>query len=265
MMVTIEEVRDGVRRLGLTERALCVHSSLRSFGRLAGGAPTVLDGLLGEGCTVMVPTFSYLHGTSPPPGVWYERNAYQASNEDGAPYDPEANECSGMGQLPHTVLASPGRVRGDHPRGSFAAIGVLATAMISGQTPVAVYAPLEALAARDGSVLLMGVGLDRMTLMHLAEAQAGRELFRRWVLDATGSVVESLMGGCSAGFVNLDPVLAKVERRIDVGPSIWRAFPAREALDLATNAIHNEPSITHCAKVCERCDAAVAGGPIVTE
>lgn len=262
--VSVEHIREGIRRLDLAGRAICVHSSLRSFGGLLGGPSSVLDALLAEQCTVLVPAFSYEHEALPPPGVEYERNAYQAPDKDGIPFDPDANECSeGMGVLPRTVLAIPGRVRGNHPWSSFAAIGPTARQLISGQTPVEVYAPLEELAAVGGSVLLMGVGLDRMTLIHLAEARTGRQLFRRWVLDPAGEVVESLIGGHAGGFVNLDPILREIERRTEVGASMWRAFSAREALELATEAIRRTPSITHCEEECARCDASIAGGPIV--
>ena len=52
--VTIETVRAAARELGLSSRPLCVHASLRSFGRVKGGAATIVDGLLAEGCTVLV-------------------------------------------------------------------------------------------------------------------------------------------------------------------------------------------------------------------
>ncbi len=51
-----------------------------------------------------------------------------------------------------------------------------------------------------------------------------------------------------------------------VGRSVWRVFEAREALRLAAAAIRADPRITHCgAAVCERCDDAVAGGPVLKE
>ena len=56
--MTTETIRAAVRELGLAGLPLEVHSSLSSFGRVDGGAATVVDALLAEGCTVVVPTFT---------------------------------------------------------------------------------------------------------------------------------------------------------------------------------------------------------------
>lgn len=127
-----------------------------------------------------------------------------------------------------------------------------------------VCAPLKALARAGDYVLLMGVGLERMTLLHLAEKEAGRELFRRWANDERGrpSVVE--VGGCSEGFGRLEPFLNPVTRTAIVGQSTCRLLPAAEAVALAASAIRADPRITHCGVAdCECCNDAVAGGPVV--
>ena len=73
-MVTAQDIRESVRDLGLSGRPLCVHPSLRSFGWGEGGASAVVEGLLSEGCTVMVPMFSYTFAVPPPPGRRLARN-----------------------------------------------------------------------------------------------------------------------------------------------------------------------------------------------
>src|SRR6185437_3576094 len=146
---------------------------------------------------------------------------------------------------------------------SFAAIGPLATKLVEGQAPRDVYAPLRALVDLGGWILLMGVGLNRMTLLHFAEMRAGRKLFLRWAYgpDSRQMGVES--GGCSEGFPRLGPVLAPLAKKTLVGASHWRAFPAEATLQAATAAIQSSPEITHCADpMCGRCAAAIAGGPV---
>jgi len=75
--VTTETIRAAVRELGLAGLPLEVHAALSSFGRVEGGAATVVDALLAEGCTVVVPTFtrspSYL--IDPPETMRPERKA----------------------------------------------------------------------------------------------------------------------------------------------------------------------------------------------
>ena len=71
--------------------------------------------------------------------------------------------------------------------------------VIGGQSPQDVYAPLRAAAANGGCVALLGVGLTAMTLIHLAEQVAGRELFVRWALLADGRRIPARVGSCSRG------------------------------------------------------------------
>jgi aminoglycoside 3-N-acetyltransferase len=152
-----------------------------------------------------------------------------------------------MGAIPIAVLRRPERVRGNHPIDSFSAVGPLAKEIIATQTPLDVYGPLRAIGELGGSVLLMGVGLDRMTLLHTAEQESGRELFHRCALDADGQPVECLIGGCSEGFSRFEAHIGHLARETTVGASRWRAFPVDATLAAAAEAIRTKPDITHCA------------------
>ncbi|HLM58919.1 MAG TPA: AAC(3) family N-acetyltransferase [Pyrinomonadaceae bacterium] len=271
MDVTEQDLRRAVRALDLSGRAVCVHSSLRSFGRVEGGASGVVRAFLEEGCTMLAPTFSSAFAVEPPPRLRFERNGWDYVRGSGpCPgagriYAPETAEIDrDMGAIPAALLARPGRVRGRHPLDSFTAAGPLAEELILTQSPSEPYAPLAALGRAGGFVLLMGVGLERMTLLHLAEKEAGRALFRRWANDARGEPEVVEVGGCSEGFGKLEPHLRAVTRQTTVGQSAWRLLPAGDALSLAAAAVRAEPRITHCGRAeCERCDDAVAGGPIL--
>jgi aminoglycoside N3'-acetyltransferase len=272
-LVTLEAIREGVRALDLAGRPLCVHASLCSFGWVAGGADTVIDGLLAEGCTVMVATHSSAYAVAPPPGMRPERNgiAYDPYTKPtpgtGRIYTPESDEMDRewMGAIPSALLDRPERVRGDHPLDSFSAVGPLAGSLIAGQTALDIFAPLEALAQAGGWVVLMGVGLDRMTLLHLAEYRAGRNPFIRWANGRDGRPRPVAMGGCSDGFEALAPALSPPLRTRRVGKSLWRAYPAAETILAAARAIWRQPRITHCwGPTCQRCDDAVLGGPILS-
>lgn len=194
MNVTIGEIRDAVWAVNAAGRPVCVHASLRSFGHVSGGAPAVVEGLLMAGCTVLVPTFSYGFAVAPLAHQRPARNGcdYARLRASGfgsehvfttASRDIDRDE---MGAIPASVLDGPTRVRGNHPLDSFSAIGPRARELVAGQAPLDVYAPLRSLAAADGLVILMGVGLNRMTLLHLAEQMAGRTLFRRWANGPDG-------------------------------------------------------------------------------
>ncbi len=272
--VTAADIRARIRQLGLGSKPLCVHSSLRSFGWVEGGAATVVRALLDEGCTVLVPTFASAFEAPPPPGSRRGRNGtryepewlggFAAKLDEPPLFSTESKEIdSDMGAIPAAILATPGRLRGDHPIESFAAVGPKAHDLIDAQSPADVYAPFDALIRLNGQVLCMGVGLNRITLLHLAEQRAGRRLFIRWAFGGAGEVIEVESGGCSEGFVNVEPVLAPLRREARVGQSLWAAYPAAGLVQAAAEAIRRDPAITHCGRNdCLRCDDAVAGGPV---
>lgn len=269
--VTQGTIRAGIRRLGLSNLPVCVHSSLRSFGWVEDGPKTVVDAFLAEGCTFMVPSFTSGFEVSPPLGRRYPRNACDYALEiwpgDGRRdyYSTDVTFVDAdLGVIPAVVVAAPLRHRGEHPSDSFSALGPLAADLIREQRPMHVYAPLEELARRDGWVVLMGVDLTRMTLLHLAEQRAGRTLFRRWARTSQGGIIEMELGSCSSGFDRLRPALEAIECTTVVGESLWRAYPAAATLDLAAEEIRANPDITHCPdRDCIRCRDAIQGGPLV--
>ena len=270
-MVTKLEIQNAVRALRLTGHALCVHASLRSFGWVEGGGQTVVDALLTEGCAVLTPTFTE-YGVPPPPDQRPARNGWDYDNftksSEGIDkiYTPTTNEIDPeeMSAISAAVVQMPGRVRGNHPLCSFTAVGPLARQLIADQAPLNVNAPLTALAALDGYVVLMGVAVDKMTLLHLAEQHAGRNLFRRWANGPDGQTMEVETGGCSDGFGKLEPFLTSVMQKATVGQSLWRVFPAKTTLEIAAEVIRHDPMITHCGQPDCRCDDAVLGGPLLT-
>jgi aminoglycoside N3'-acetyltransferase len=271
-MVTLHNIREAAQALGISNRALCIHASLRSFGKVEGGASAVVEGLLAEGCTVMVPTFSWTFAV-PPSGARPTQNgwnydAYAGPTAGiGRVYRPDTVEIDreDMGAIAAAVVARPERTRGNHPLCSFAVVGPLAHALIAGQRPLNVWGPFNALAEADGLVVLMGVALDKMTLLHAAEQMAGRNPFRRWANGPDGQPMQVEVGGCSHGFGSFGPVLSSLESTARVGASAWRVFPAKDALHAAASAIRDNPQLTHCGDPeCGRCRDAVLGGPVLT-
>lgn len=263
-------IAKSLRDLGLAGSAVCLHASLRSFGRLAGGPKTVVDAFLGADCTLMVPTFSWRFAVQPPPDELLPRNAWispKYATECKTAYSSDTEEVDrDMGAISATVAAWPGRIRGEHPLCSFAAIGPLAQALLEKQTPEEVWAPLETLAMMSGTVVLAGVGFEALTLLHLAERNAGRTSFRRWACVADGRMTRVEVGGCSSGFSNFAESLASITRRTHVAESQWLVLPAARTLNRAVAAIRVDPGVTRCADPdCERCRDAIAGGPILRE
>jgi aminoglycoside 3-N-acetyltransferase len=231
----------------------------------------VVDAFLSEKCTLLVPAFtSPIYLVAPPIGMRPAQNAWdyerplETYGEDRI-YSPLTNEINAwMGKISRAVLERAGRVRGEHPLNSFAAIGPQASELLEHQAPLNVYAPLQALAEAAGYVLLVGVGLTSMTLLHAAELHAGRRLFIRWANGPDGQPIRVQTGSCSNGFEAFEPIFARLVRETHVGLSRWRAYPGHETLMVAAGAIRDEPEITRCDDPeCERCRDMVAGGPLL--
>ncbi|MGI8968287.1 MAG: AAC(3) family N-acetyltransferase [Chloroflexota bacterium] len=267
--VTPQQLRQAIRALELHGAPVCLHSSLRSFGQVEGGARSIVDAFLLEGCTVLVPSFTYEYGTSPPEGVRPERNGTDYSDGWSAPRDAKLfkvaeNDLSlrPMGAIPQAVLQHPDRIRGHHSLNSFAAIGPLSRSLVAGQQLMDVYSPLRALVEMDGFVALLGVGLTSMTILHLAEQAAGRNLFIRWAIDECRNPIPMQIGTCSDGFGRFEQAVEPLERALLVGSSRWRVFPAADLVQAASQAIREKPDITACNDSnCMRCAHAIQGGP----
>jgi aminoglycoside 3-N-acetyltransferase len=277
MAVDASDITGAIRGLGLGGMAVCLHASLRSFGRVDGGAAAVVDGILAAGCTLLVPSFTSRFAVAPPPGAWLDRNGWptapypRVAPDEAWPavrrFAPASTEIDReMGAVAAAVVRRPGRARGAHPLCSFAAVGPQARELVRAQTPLDVFGPLDALARAGGSVVLAGVGLEALTLLHLAEQRAGRTLFRRWAIGASGTPTAVAVGGCSRGFGRLEAELVAHGRTRRVGASRWVAYNAADAIDAAAALIRREPEVTHCGdEACERCRDAVLGGPILSD
>ena len=237
-----------------------------------------MDGLLSTGATVMVAAMAGQAFAVPaPPDDRPARNGIDYGDKDrqaaAAPwpgssdiYDPTRGEVDDwLGATSAYVASRPDRIRA--PRsGTFCAVGPLARVLIASETADDVFGPLRSLADVGGWILLAGVGLTSMTLLHVAEVDAGRRPFVRWMRGPDGSSMRVGVGGCSAGFERLAPALASVERRVVIGTSTWRAYPVEPVLTLAAQAIRADPGITACDDPsCQECPDAIAGGPIDAE
>jgi aminoglycoside 3-N-acetyltransferase len=275
MTIMADDLTAAVEELAPADRPLMVHVSLRSFGApIAGGADTLLDALLTRGRTVLVPAFTEPQFGLPAPaalrparnGIDYAKFPAEPLLPEGTAYTPGCELINaGLGVFPATLIKRGGAVRGDHPLNSFAAFGPQAEELIAAQSPADVYGPIRELAARGGRIILIGVGLNRMTAIHLAEQQSGRRLFLRWAKATDGRVSMFEVGSCSEGFPRLESVLRQYARPAVIGNSLWRAFPARQVLDSASTAMREDEGITRCGDSdCLLCRDSIAGGPVKT-
>ena len=177
---TIQSLRADLLNLGLPPGAtVLVHSSMKSLGWVSGGPVAIILALemaLGHEGTLAMPTHSSdlsdpAYWRNPPvPAAWWPviRDTMPA-------FDPDLTPTRGMGKIPETFRRGRGVVRSHHPNVSFAAKGPLAeriTAAHALDYPLGERSPLARLYDLDGWVLLLGVGHQNNTSLHLAEHRA---------------------------------------------------------------------------------------------
>jgi aminoglycoside 3-N-acetyltransferase len=156
-----------------------VHLAMSQLGWVAGGAEAVILALLaaaGAGGTIMMAAHS-THNTDP--SDWQHPpvpEAWWPVIRDHTPaYNPLTTPTRGLGAVPELFRTWPGAIRSAHPAFSFAAVGPQARYLLA-EHPLEADAgdrsPLGKLYALDGHVLLLGVGHENNTSLHLAEHRA---------------------------------------------------------------------------------------------
>jgi len=248
--VNKEDVKKGLRQLGLRGGDIVgVHSSLSSFGYVEGGADAVIDALLevvGEEGTVVMPTYST------------NLLAVERTPEEIAmgvpwlykilPYDPKSTPCS-TGTIPETFRKRKGVVRGSHHVFSLAAIGPKAEEFVEGRW--------EKLLELDGYILLIGVGLNVCSAMHLAEK---RVQFPKHILEKITPPKELREKypeskwewdfGPYPDFSKMEEPCREhgVVKTVRIGEATVKLLRLRELIDLYTEYLKRDPDIFYSAK-----------------
>ena len=255
MTIRLRELLLGLRELRLANAAVIVHSSLKSFGQVEGGAATVVNAQLAAFDTVIVPTFTYK--TMVIPLVGPENNAItygsgQDQNRMAEFFTARMPADPLMGIIPETFRRHPRARRSSHPIQSFT--GINAGKYLAAQTLINHLAPLGMLEQADGWVLLMGVNHTVNTCIHYAENMAVRQQFIRWALTPKGVVECPDFPGCSAGFEAIAPEMEKFTRQVQIGGALVQAVPLKMLVKAVVGQIRRDPLALLCQQEdCERC------------
>ncbi|HPG39651.1 MAG TPA: AAC(3) family N-acetyltransferase [bacterium] len=178
--ISDELLQAGVRRGGV----LLVHSSLKSLGKVPGGAETVICGLLealGPDGTLLMPALSY-----------------EKVNRDDPVFNiTKAPVC--IGAIPEYFRKRSDTIRSMHPTHSICGVGKKAQKIlekhINDSTPCGPNSPFRQLRDLQGQILMLGCGLKPNTSMHAIEELVEPEYlfgFRCWytLVDASGNRVD---------------------------------------------------------------------------
>jgi len=178
--ITKKSLVDDFRKAGINPgEALIVHASMSAIGWIVGGAVTVIEALMeaisAQG-TLVMPTQSTDNGepsrwrAPPVPEEWW-----QIIRDELPPYNPETTPTRKMGRISETFRKYPNVYRSAHPQASFGAWGKRAEYVVESHPVDDVFgekSPLAKLHELNAKILLIGIGLERNTSLHLAEARA---------------------------------------------------------------------------------------------
>lgn len=177
---TVESLEAQLRALGVCAgQVLLVHSSLSALGWVVGGAQAVIAALLNvctDSGTLVMPAQT---GANSEPAHWQDPpvpEAWWQTIRDHMPaFNRRLSPTRMMGAIAELFRCVPDVRRSDHPTCSFCAWGRYSHAITAEHrlnSKLGEDSPLARVYDLEGQVLLLGVGHDRNTSLHLSEYRA---------------------------------------------------------------------------------------------
>ena len=246
-----EHIADDLVDLGVSgDGVLVVHTAFSAFAGRAGTPADLIAGLrmaAGPHGTVVMPSMS---------------------DDDDHPFDRRATPCLGMGVLAETFWRTRGVLRSDSPH-AFAAIGPHAASITADHpidVPHGLNSPVGRVYELDGQILMLGVGHDANTTVHLAEALEGVRYHRQKfaTIMQGGQAVRCCyneIDHCCDKFTLVDQWLDAEERqrRGRVGHGEARLAGSREVVEVVRARLRADETVfLHEPGVDIECDEARA-------
>ena len=252
MELTKEMLKEGFASLGIKPGTnLIVHSSLKSFGKVDGGADTVIDAiceLITEDGTLVMPSFN--HGEPYRQGEIFDIRTTPTSN----------------GIIPETFRKRSDVIRSINPTHCFAAWGKNKERYTKDHQQSGCFgvdSPLYRLMEDDGYCMLIGVGYgDANTFHHCVETCEGAKCVPAFyeeypMIDEDGKEIKATRfawrtadcpitdGGTYGEFMK------PIEKRAKIGDSTVILYKLSEAYPIIADTLKNGTGDGFC---CSNCD-----------
>lgn len=239
---------------------IIMHSSLKSLGKIEGGASTVvraLSAVLGKTGNLMVPTFTYC---MPSWGI----DPFHINNT-----------VSRVGYLTEFIRENPHAVRSFHPTHSVAVLGPDAYELTANHidfTPLGRNSPYDRMRKRNAKLLLLGTDQRTNSSLHLMEVlanlpyvnisfTAGLEYEVAWFYNEDDQLEYTSIfevPGCSRGFNAIDKHLRtrNIIREFRIGDSVAVVILMQELENAVIDILKTHPLILLCHLAdCDICTA----------
>ena len=238
MTISTEKLIDDLQNLGIQPGyTLLVHISLRKVGWVTDGPVGVIQALLavlGKTGTLVMPTMT-----------------------DGETlFDPLTTPTEHMGIVAETFWRQSGVQRSNHPGGSFAAIGPLASLICAEQPidpPHGLDSPPGRVYQQEGWILLLGVDHDANTTIHVAEniSNVPYRIMDRVPVkqgDTIRWVEYAEVNHCCRNFTQIGPILRQQNQLIvgQVGEATAQLVRSVDVVTTARGLIAQDPYYFLC-------------------
>lgn len=246
-----DRIEEDLRELGVRAgKAVLVHASLRSVGKMENGASTLLDALrnvVGENGTILVPAFRNPH------------SPFFTATED---WDTPPADTVTVGAFAEWVRQQSEAFVSHHPVYRFAAIGANAEFLTRDAPfhhPLGSESPLSRLHQINGDILLLGVNHTVNISLHLAENWANLVLLHHaeeiGVVPETTAVVRGIPG-CRNGYGKIAPLLrqSRIAKTGYIGNAPSELLRQRFVVSLAAAMLQGKGSALLCDDpLCASC------------
>lgn len=178
-LITRATLTENLRNLGVEANDVIMpHISLSSIGWICGGAEALILAMvdaIGVSGTLVMPAMNSnntdpKNWVNPPvPESWWD-----GIRNNMPPFKPESSPTANIGCVPELFRTLPNVLRSNHPSCSVAALGSKAQHVIEShqlEDPFGETSPFRKLYDLDAKILLVGVGYDTCSILHLAETR----------------------------------------------------------------------------------------------
>ena len=253
-----DELSDGFRQLGLEEGdRVLMHASMESMGSVDGGAAMVLHRLLksiGKDGILLMPTFtsvtrhSLTHDNYTTAGCWCE-----GKENRHLPFIAELQPDKDMGEIAYRLCSWPSSTRSRHPAYSFVGVGENSDKLVREYSTLDPLQPLKALLKEDPVVLTVGVGLDSVSVIHVAEQRLTPSKFvkeRALTVTSKGQDwVDITSIGCGGGFQKLaQHVGSEKLEETQIGMATATLYSTNGLVQAAEKVLRGDPMGLACGR-----------------